>query len=177
MEPPSDRVLGLDVGGTRCAASIGDAGGGILQRIEWPSHPDRGADAMIDDIVLRAKELLAGEPSIAACGIAIGGPLDAQTGVVKGPPNLPGWDDVQLKSILQRALGIPTRVEPGRQPTTSGRPTKRCRSRARPTMSSPTASFCCGGPPCRPRHNSPQLLPDAARLRPGRASTLVLNRA
>jgi glucokinase len=66
---------------------------------------------MIDDMMMQAKGLLAGKVNVAACGVAIGGPLDARTGIIKGPPNLPGWDDVPLRSILESALGIPTRVE------------------------------------------------------------------
>jgi glucokinase len=66
---------------------------------------------MVDDLVTHAKQLLPDETDIAACGVAIGGPLDAPAGIVKGPPNLSGWDNVPLKSILEHALGIPTRVE------------------------------------------------------------------
>ena len=111
MELPSDPVLGLDVGGTRCAAVIGDARGKILARAEWPSNSGRGSDPMLEDLVRHAKGLLGGQADVAACGVAIGGPLDAHAGIIKAPPNLPGWDDVPLKSILEQSLGLPTRVE------------------------------------------------------------------
>ncbi len=111
MEHPKARVLGLDVGGTLSAAVVGDARGKIVARVEWPSDADRGCDAMLDDLVTHAKGLLSGRADVAACGVAIGGPLDARTGIIKGPPNLPGWDEVPLKAILESSLGMPTRVE------------------------------------------------------------------
>jgi hypothetical protein len=43
----SMRCLGLDIGGTKSAAIIGDAGGNILKRSAFPSKAERGAGAMI----------------------------------------------------------------------------------------------------------------------------------
>lgn len=105
------RVLGLDVGGTRCAAVVGDALGRIERRIEWPSAAERGPGPMLDDLTRHAKPLLAGRTDIAACGVAIGGPVDVRAGIVDAPPNLPGWDAVPLKALLDGALAIPTSIE------------------------------------------------------------------
>jgi len=105
------RVLGLDVGGTRCAAVLGDALGHIERRIEWPSAPERGPGPMLDDLTRHAEDLLAGRQDVAACGVAIGGPIDVRTGIVDAPPNLPGWDAVPLKALLHGALQVPTWVE------------------------------------------------------------------
>jgi glucokinase len=102
--------LGLDVGGTKCAAVIGDDAGRILARSEWPALAARGPDPMIADLLDHARPLLAATGA-AAVGVAIGGPLDAARGIVLGPPNLPGWDRVPLGERLTRALGLPVAVE------------------------------------------------------------------
>ncbi|MGI8550577.1 MAG: ROK family protein [Dehalococcoidia bacterium] len=44
-------------------------------------------------------------------GVAAPGPVDWQTGHVLEPPNLPGWGDVPLGSILSEQLGLPVVLE------------------------------------------------------------------
>ena len=104
----ADKILGLNIGGTRCSAVIGDAGGDIEERVEWPSGSHRGSDVMLDDLLTRATGMLHRHKGVVACGVAIGGPLDSYKGIVKGPPNLPGWDDVPLREIVELKLAVPT---------------------------------------------------------------------
>jgi glucokinase len=103
--------LGLDVGGTKCAAVLGSAGGEILDRIEWPSDAHRGPVPMIDDLCRHAVSLASRHSQSAAIGVSIGGPLDAINGIIHSPPNLPGWDNIELKSILENRLSLPVRIE------------------------------------------------------------------
>ena len=103
-------LLGLDIGGTKCAALLGDADGNVLARREWPSLVQRGAAAMLQDLLREARSLIA-DRRVRGVGVSIGGPMDAGRGIVLGPPNLPGWDHVPLKEILERELGVPARVE------------------------------------------------------------------
>lgn len=111
MDRPQRRILGLDVGGTKCAAVVGDEHGGVVDRIQWPSRPRRGPDAMIADLVANARALLARHGDVSAVGVAIGGPLDAEQGIILGPPNLPGWREVPLRQRLTRELDLPVFVE------------------------------------------------------------------
>ncbi len=108
--PTADCYLGLDIGGTKTAAVVGDASPGILARREWASNAQRGPQALLVELLVQARELI-GEWRPKAVGISIGGPMDAARGIVLGPPNLPGWDHVPLKAILERELGLPARVE------------------------------------------------------------------
>lgn len=102
--------LGLDVGGTKCAAVIGDDDGVIHHRVSWPSRAERGSDAMIADLISHGQSLMRRE-RVSAAGVAIGGPLDSVQGVIDSPPNLPGWHDVPLKRRLEAALGLRVAVE------------------------------------------------------------------
>lgn len=52
-----------------------------------------------------------GSAEIEAVGVSIGGPLDSATGVILGPPHLPGWDEVPLREMLERRLDLPVYVE------------------------------------------------------------------
>lgn len=113
MAGPGDerRVLGWDVGGTKSAAVIGSGAGQILRREEWPSDAPRGPGAMIEEFLVHARSLLPAGDDVAGLGVSIGGPLNPLTGVVIGPPHLPGWHDVPLVKILQRELSLPVVVE------------------------------------------------------------------
>jgi len=111
MQGSTELYLGLDIGGTKCAAVVGNAQGEIVDREEWASLAARGAGPMVDDLCAKGLELRARYPRVAAVGASIGGPLDAAQGTVKSPPNLPGWDHIPLKKILEEAFHLPARVE------------------------------------------------------------------
>jgi glucokinase len=49
--------------------------------------------------------------AVRAVGIACGGPLDPQAGVIQSPLSLPGWDAIPLVSIVEGALNRPTAVD------------------------------------------------------------------
>ena len=46
-----------------------------------------------------------------AIGISCGGPLDSKKGVILSPPNLPGWDSIEIVKIFQDRFGIPTAIQ------------------------------------------------------------------
>ncbi|MEG0145171.1 MAG: ROK family protein [Clostridia bacterium] len=102
------RLLGLDVGGTKCAVTLGECAGdalAIVQKVAFPT-PSRWQDA-VRQLIDAARAMGAAH----ACGISCGGPLDAQNGLIQSPPNLPGWDQVPIVRLVQDALGLPTFLE------------------------------------------------------------------
>ncbi len=111
MSHASPVYLGLDVGGTKCAVVVGTGSGSVVARRQWPSRSERGPDAMIDDLVSHSRDLMAQHAAVRSVGVAIGGPLDSETGVIHGPPNLPGWEHVPLKQTLAERLKVPVFVE------------------------------------------------------------------
>ncbi|MHB1158674.1 MAG: hypothetical protein ACYC26_17765 [Phycisphaerales bacterium] len=73
----SKRILGLDVGGTKSAAIVGDETGRIIDRTEQPSDAHRGPQAMIDMLCNHAETLIAhhgGTGRFRGVGVSIGGP-------------------------------------------------------------------------------------------------------
>jgi glucokinase len=48
---------------------------------------------------------------IAGIGVAVPGPLNNRTGVIYSPPNLPTWDAVPLRELLEQRFGRPVSVE------------------------------------------------------------------
>jgi glucokinase len=112
---PAEFILGLDIGGTKTAVVLGDCGGRLHARRAFPTRPERGfapAFAVLREQVdaLRAEAEAAGRmPTVVS--VSIGGPLEIEPGIVRSPPNLPGWDDIPLKDLLVRHTGLPVYVE------------------------------------------------------------------
>lgn len=116
--PPSNKsfmpqdLLGFDIGGTKCAVVLGRItanGVAIRDRLAFATG---GLDDTLAQLEAGARELIrrhGAEP--AALGISCGGPLDSDKGVILGPPNLPGWDDVPVTEHFSRKLGIPARLQ------------------------------------------------------------------
>jgi len=110
-----DLFLGIDLGGTKIIAGIVDRGGRILARQYCNTEADEGPQAVLGRLIDATTQLLAADgikqSSVCAIGVAAPGPIDARSGVVTRPPNLPGWHNVPLGELIQREFGLPTRLE------------------------------------------------------------------
>lgn len=112
-------LLGIDIGGTKCAVILGrvTAQGDIeiTDKIRFCTSEEPGPDAMIERFCRLIEELLLRNEleisAIAAIGISCGGPLDSRQGVILSPPNLPGWDGVEIVEKLRRKFDIPVALQ------------------------------------------------------------------
>jgi glucokinase len=107
----SDWILGFDIGGTTTTAVVGLASGEILAQEKKLSEAGRGFNAMWDLISSTGASLIDSFGQPAACSVSIGGPVDSKHGIVLSPPNLPGWQNIPLKTMLEERFGVPTVVE------------------------------------------------------------------
>ena len=111
----SERIIGLDIGGTKCAVLVGSYEGQVLRREQFPTESERGFSHTWERLceqVARAQEAVVGEGNaVAALSVSIGGPLDCERGIIFSPPNLPGWDAIPLKEMLEERFGLPAYVE------------------------------------------------------------------
>ena len=108
-------ILGLDIGGTKTAVVLGDRTGCVLDRVEFATRPDRGFQATFEELcgqieAVRQRAVTAGRPATVV-SVSVGGPLEIEPGIVRSPPNLPGWDDIPLKTLLEQRTGLPVHVE------------------------------------------------------------------
>lgn len=107
-------VGGIDIGGTKCAVSIGKIHGDLVEtvkkcKIPTPADPEEAIGAM----VAMLKELLREYPDcpIEGIGISCGSPLDSAKGLVLGPPNLPHWTRVDVVTPFEKAFGVPAALQ------------------------------------------------------------------
>lgn len=96
-------LLGVDIGGTKCALILAEDSGKITKRVATET---KGFQETLNWI-LSGSRAFSREYKIAAVGISCGGPLDSNTGVIQSPPNLPGWDNVPITRYLEEATGAP----------------------------------------------------------------------
>ena len=94
-------MIGFDIGGTKCAVSVGREENGeliIVDKKIIATRHDVSPYEVIDEMCALAEELT---DDFSVIGISCGGPLDSKSGVILSPPNLPGWDEVKIVDYLK----------------------------------------------------------------------------
>jgi glucokinase len=106
-------IVGVDIGGTKVAAALVTAEGEIRQKTRVPMVTTGDAATGFAAVKEAIDAILAAAPEarITGIGICSPGPLDPQTGVVVNPPNLPCWRNFPLAAEVEKAFGIPTRLD------------------------------------------------------------------
>lgn len=106
-------VVGVDIGGTKCAVSLGEVledGANIIQKCKVREtkrySPQEMLDALTEDIV-SCERLLDGSRQICGIGVSCGGSLNSKTGTILSPPNLPGWDDIHITDYFRVKTRLP----------------------------------------------------------------------
>lgn len=107
-------LIGFDIGGTKCAAILGrrndDGLLEVLGKSVFPTRDYPRPSACLEELARRAEALLEGRHA-AGIGVSCGGPLSSRAGVVLGPPNLPGWNNVPVTAPLAARFGCPARLQ------------------------------------------------------------------
>jgi glucokinase len=108
-------VLGIDLGGTKSAALVGDAVTGETRvRVSAPTPASASAESLAEFLCSLAKEALArfGD-AVDGIGVSVGGPTDAQRGLVFAAPAIPGWGvrGFPLAKWLSNRLDLPVSLE------------------------------------------------------------------
>lgn len=95
--------LGFDIGGTKCAVVIGDESGNVVAKTKIPTTTVYETLVSIFDIA----EGYVNEYHPVSVGISCGGPLDPEKGIIMSPPNLPGWDNVEIVRMVRERFELP----------------------------------------------------------------------
>lgn len=108
-------ILGVDIGGTKCAVNYGYTEGKELLLLDKERFLTSTVDDTIDTIlksveIIMKKHALTKE-SVLAIGISCGGPLDSKKGIIMSPPNLKGWNNIPIVDVIQEKFGIPARLQ------------------------------------------------------------------
>lgn len=108
-------ALGIDIGGTKTALGIVDQQGHIHAQTAFPTDSSRGLDDIgrrlktsLDSLLAQA-ELPAQD--LVGAGLGCPGPMNRQTGEIRNPHTLPGWESGSLTDTIHEQLRLPIKIE------------------------------------------------------------------
>ena len=93
-------IIGLDIGGTKCAVVRATDSGRIMAVETIPTSAPRPTLEALFRIV---EDMAPGDNPL--FGVSCGSPLDHEAGVILSPPNLPGWDRIEIVHDLTKRFG------------------------------------------------------------------------
>ena len=93
-------IIGVDIGGTKCALSVPVGGDRVREVVRFPTTDVSGT---LERIYAEIARLAPSRDVV--FGVSCGGPLDSKKGLVLSPPNLPGWDRIPICAELTKRFG------------------------------------------------------------------------
>ncbi len=99
--------VGIDIGGTKIAGGVVDAGGRIVEKLRVDTPTDtRALAAAVTDMVQHFRAAY----DIGSVGVAAAGFIDRDRAVVIHAPNI-AWRNEPLKADLESRIGLPVTIE------------------------------------------------------------------
>lgn len=112
------KLLGLDIGGTKCSVVLGTLENedilSIYRKTTFLTKECKEFDNPLVAVFKHIDALLAANDwkaeELSGIGISCGGPLDAERGVILSPPNLIGWHNIPIVDILEKRYKAKTKI-------------------------------------------------------------------
>jgi len=105
-------ILGIDIGGTKCSVITAQYIGGnitLIKKEKCDTNLQMPPQQMIERLMALSDSILDKKPD--AIGISCGGPLDSKRGIIMSPPNLPGWDNVDIARQIEAHFGVKPKLQ------------------------------------------------------------------
>ena len=106
-----EKYLGIEIGGTKLQAALGDGEGTLTHLERVPAKSSGGREAICHQIIEIIDATLASagltRADIKRIGIGFGGPVDPSAGIVCTSHQVDGWDNFPIVSWLRESVGIP----------------------------------------------------------------------
>ena len=107
--------IGVDVGGTNVKIALVSDKGKIIYSNSIPTRAEMGYEYTVNSMKEAINDLLKETKmkasDVEGMGFGFPGQIDCKKGVVRLAPNIPGWVNVPIASIMEKEFGIPTRVD------------------------------------------------------------------
>ncbi|MBI5399346.1 ROK family protein [Candidatus Saganbacteria bacterium] len=105
-------IIGIDLGGTKLAGALCTPNGKVLMDVQIPTEAAKGRGQVIENIKKAVRMLKQSQKvKLKAIGIGAPGPILYEKGIVVEAPNLPGWQRVKLRQILEKEFHVPVFVD------------------------------------------------------------------
>src|SRR6201987_137674 len=102
--------IGVDLGGTNLRVAAYRSGRQVAELISLPTRLSQGPERVIHDLkdaVTALRSRFQAEGDSVDIGVGSPGPLELPAGIIRNPPNLPGWDGFHLRAAIEEAIGEP----------------------------------------------------------------------
>ncbi len=105
------RYIGFDIGGTKCAATLGEVTEtiAIKDKIQFPTEGKTPIEIL--ELFSAFFDKHDKMEKVAGIGISCGGPLDSKKGVIMKPPSLPLWDNIEVVRYFEERYKVPARLQ------------------------------------------------------------------
>jgi len=107
LEEERQLAIGVDLGGTNIKGGVVNQNGQILRRLSIQTQAQEGPERILDQIANLVQVLNQGEE---VNGLGVGCPGLVELGIVRDPPNLIGWKEVNVKKELEKRLSLQLEV-------------------------------------------------------------------
>lgn len=104
-----EALIACDIGGTQLRVATFDAISGEMvqqKRIPTQSHGENAIERLLGLIA----ELWPSQGHVRAIGAAAPGFVDPEKGIIYFSPNIPGWDGLPLRAVIEDRFGVPVFV-------------------------------------------------------------------
>lgn len=108
----SSRYVVVDLGGTQIRTARYSIDGKLEERVARKTEAEKGFESVWASVIeaIHTIWLPEGDATIAAIGLGAPGPIDYRNGVLRFAPNLPGWENVPLRDLLEKAFKVPAYI-------------------------------------------------------------------
>jgi glucokinase len=105
--------IGVDLGGTNLRIASYTSGVDFLDTTLMPTRLTEGRERIVRDMCEGIQALASKDYGLQLAGIGVGapGPLELPEGILRNPPNLPGWDGFNLRQAIEDTLGQEIEIE------------------------------------------------------------------
>jgi glucokinase len=104
----------VDLGGTNLRIVAVAEAGKMLEKVTLSTEVAKGREVVVEDLVRaigEVREKCKGRGELRGIGAGVPGLIDAETGRVVKSPNLPGWEEFDVKGDIERQLGATVILE------------------------------------------------------------------
>jgi glucokinase len=101
-------VLAIDFGGSKVALGIVSATGDVRKRQRFAIDPSMDAQDVMAQAMTCAVSLLKSDLDRSIIGVGVASPGVIRENGISFAPNVPGWESLRLRHLVEEALGRPT---------------------------------------------------------------------
>jgi Transcriptional regulator/sugar kinase len=99
--------IGIDLGGTNMRVGLTD-GASLVKSVIEPCPAKEAEDVVLSQLKRQITQLMC--PEVTGIGVGVPSVVDHQQGIVYNVANIPSWQEVYLKAILEKEFGVPVAV-------------------------------------------------------------------